>query len=251
MGWRSTRQIEQDVWIQDQTTPPFHYYLTREDKADITLTSPATKEDTTVNVSAGHGFTGTGEYIIIQEGDLYFQELVAGVSTNEITLSNPLSASFSTNAVVIRGSIEMNINGSVTPQEFIFWKRGGIPVDIQRARITIWNAAAAGDDGKFGDLTVLTNGVRIKKVNTIDQGLGNYKANSDFREFGGNVEYTSKAGGGGTYAVDVCMQIKESYGIVIRVEPDNPDKIIATVRDNLSTLNRLRIAILGQYTLGE
>lgn len=240
-----------DVHIQDQHTPPFQYYLMREDKTDITITSPVSKGDTVISVSAGHGFTAGGEYMVIMENDLYIQSKVISISTNDITIQGSVGNDFTTGATVLRGSIEMNIDGS-TPVDFVFNMRQGItPIDIQYANITIWNNAAAGDDGKFGDLGALTNGLRVIKENLIDQGLGTYRTNSDFREFGGVVTYNPRSGGGGNFGVDITFDIKKAYGVVIRIDPKVPDIFKGSVRDALQTLDRVRISIMGQYTLGE
>ena len=140
----------------------------REDKTDITLTSAVTKGDTVISVSSGHGFTGAGEYIVIMENGYFIQTKVVSVATDDITIQNETGNAFTTGATVIRGSIEMNVDGS-TPVEFQFnMRQSTIPIDIQYIHVTIWNDATAGDDGKFGDLTALTNGLRAVKENDID-----------------------------------------------------------------------------------
>jgi hypothetical protein len=245
------RKSEIDVFIQDQDSPPFQYYLMREDKTDITLTSPVSKNDTVVSVSAGHGFTATGEQIVIMENGLWIQTEVKSVATNDITLVSPSGVAFTTGATVIRGVIDMNVDASGAEQEFVFNMRQSIiPIDVQCAHIIIWNVSVAGDDGKFGDLAALTNGVRFLKANTVDQNLGVYKSNSDFREFGAGVEYTDKSGAG-TYAVNMVFRLKETYGIVIRIDPRTTDILKAVVRDKLDTLNRFRVSVIGQLTVGE
>ena len=247
-----SNQREIDVWIQDQTTQPIHYYLMNELKSDITLTAPISKGDSTFSVSSGHGFTAGGEFIAIWEDDRYLQQEVTAVATDDITVGVTAPYPFSTNAIVIRGDIEMNVNGSVTPVNYQFFKRSGVPVDIQDIHITIWNAAAQGDDSLFGDLAELTNGVYgYKETDTVNGNLGVYKSNSQFREYGAEVTYNDRSGGGGNYGVDVHFDTKVHYGIVIRFDPDNTEKLWMTVRDNLSTLVRFRISVLGQSTLGE
>jgi hypothetical protein len=248
----STTSNALDVSLQDTTSPPFQYFLMREDKTDITLTSAVTKGDTVIAVSVGHGFTAGGEYMVIMENDLYLQTKVMSVSTNDITIQNEVGNDFTTGATVIRGVIEMDVDGSSTPVDFIFNMRQGVtPIDIQAVVVSIWNAAAAGDDGKFGDLTALTNGIRFVKENAIDQGLGTYRTNSDFREFGAVVEYNPRSGGGGNFGVDVIFDVKKTYGVVLRIDPAIPEIFKGTVRDALQTLDRVRVSIMGQYTVGE
>lgn len=250
--FKGSSQKEIDVWIQDQTTQPVHYYLMNELKSDITLTAPISKGDSIFSVSSGHGFTAGGEFIVIMEGDLIIQQAVTAVATNDITIGETAPYNFSTNAVVIRGDIEMNVNGSVTPVNYQFYKRSGVPVDIQVIHMTIWNAAAQGDDADFGDITALTNGVyAYKETDTVNGNLGVYKNNSEFREFGAEISYNDRSGGGGNYGVDIHFHVKDHYGVVIRFDPDNNEKLWVKIRDNLSSLDRLRVAVIGQLTLGE
>lgn len=247
------KQKEIDTFIQDQDSPPFQYYLMREDKTDIKLTTTNTMCTNIVHVSAGHGFvTGTGQYISIFERGKWYQSEVITVTVNQLTLHKEVPYTFTTDAVVVRGVIDMNVDASGADQLFIFQMRqSNIPIDIQHAHVTIWNAAAAGDDGKFGDLGALTNGLRLAKKNYLNLPLGKYRTNSDFREYGAEVGYNDKSGGGGNYGVDVRFDIKKIYGIVIRVNPRTDDYIVCKISDKLDTLERLRVSIMGQYTVGE
>lgn len=250
--FRTSKQVEIDTWIQDQTTQPIHYFLMNEIKNDITLTSAVSKGDSVISVSAGHGFTAGGEFIALWEDDRYMQQEVESVSTNDISIGTEAPYPFTTNAVIIRGSVDMNVNGSVTPVQYQYYKRSGLPIDFQRIHITIWNDAAQGDDGSFGDLTALTNGIRAwKDTDTYNGNLGVFKNNSDFRDYGGAISYNDKSGGGGNYGIDVCFQLKEHYGIVVRFDPDNTEKFIVEIRDDLTDLDRLRISLMGQVTIGE
>lgn len=239
-----------DVYINDQTTPPIQYYLMREDKTDITLTSAIVTGDDIINVSSGHGFTATGEFVAVFDNNRFMQCKVKAVNTNAISLQIPATHDFSEASVVVRGSIGMNVNGSITPQEFVFnLRRCIVPVDIDTYIIKIVHATEA-DDSKFGNITALANGVLFRKQNDLRQNLGNYQANSDFKEFGASVEYTSKAGGG-AYGTSIVSDIRNTYGVVIRVRPNDNEILEAIVRDDLSSFSKLRISVLGQYTMGE
>jgi hypothetical protein len=238
------------VALQSQTSPPFQYYLMREDKTDITLTSPASVDDTVVSVSAGHGFTAAGEHIVIMENNAYAQERVKAVSTNDITITSPLDNPFTTGATVIRGSIDMNVNGSVSPADFVFnLRQAEIPIDITKA-IIVMRHATDGDDSKFGDLGELANGLNFRRNNGIIQGYGNYQSNGDFFEFGAGVEYTPKAGAG-AFSTNITFNIESGFGVALRMNPKNPDIFTGIVNDNLTGLSRLHVSLLGQYTIGE
>lgn len=239
-----------DVFIQDQTTPPIQYYLMNELKTDITLTSDIAVDDTVISVSAGHGFTGTGEYMVIRSGQSYIQSKVISVATNDITIQIPSNQIYTVaNTEVLRGNIEMNVNGSVTPVVFRFPATGTEPVDIKTIIVNI-HSNTASDDSKFGDLVALTNGLLARKIDNLITNLGIFIRNGDFREYGANINYTDKAGGG-DFSTVVTFDMLEIYGVVIRLDPTTNDQFTALVQDNLSTLTRVRISVMGQITTGE
>lgn len=251
MSNKTSSQKEIDVFIQDQTTPPFHRYFMTEDKTDITLTSGITKDDTVINVSAGHGYTAGGEYMLINYGDIFQQSKVVSVATNAITIASPVCCDLPiTGTQIIRGSIEMNINGEVTP--VVFYCRPGInarPIDIQYLHVFMRDASD-GDQSTYGGLSALTNGSFVRFTNGINQNLGIYKTNADFVQFGGTAVYNDKAPSG-EYSQDFSFNLKETYGVVLRLDSSDNGVLSFTVQDNLTGLIQHRVTATGQLTLGE
>lgn len=250
-GFEHNRQKEIDSWSQDQSTPPFHRYFMTEDKTDITLTSPVTKDDTVINVSSGHGFTGGGEYILINYGDYIQQSKVISVATDAITIGAPIGMDLPTVGVqIIRGVIDMNVDGATTPTTFYCrLGAGATPVDVQHLHVFMRHSGDA-DASKYGDLAALTNGIFVRKEDGIDQNLGVYKTNQDFIEFGATSSYNDKAPAG-QYSSDFSFCVKQIYGVVLRLDPRENGILKVIVRDNLSTLLSHRITATGQQTLGE
>ena len=244
-----------DVFVQDQTSPLFQYFLIREQKTDITLTSPISQDDTVINVSSGHGFTGRagtpGEYITIFENNRYFQQQVVSVSTDALTLEYPVDTDYTVaGASVIRGNNLLNVNGSVTPVNFDMTIRDfTIPIDISGIILTMFHTATA-DDGKFGGIAELTNGVWFRKGDGFDFNLGNYRNNQDFKNVGGVPEYTAK-GPAGSNATSVTFDLKRIFGQVIRMDARDADTFCAQVRDNLTGLDSFIFSLIGSYTEGE
>ena len=247
---------EFDVVIQDSTSPLFQYFLMRELKDDIDLTAPVVVGAETIDVSAGHGFTGAaGEQIVLFENNVYTQLKVVSVLTNEITVEHPITNAFTVaGATVIRGNILMNVDGDASPTEFKLELRDfTIPIDISKVIITMQHGAKVPDDGKFGGLAALANGVFFKKMNDSTFSLGNYTMNQDFKDTGGKVVYTAKAPGG-TNATDIVFDIKETFGQVIRLHPAITDMIVALIRDDISAsadMDKMTASIIGSYTEGE
>jgi hypothetical protein len=240
-----------DASIQDQNSPPIRYYLMNEEKSDITLTSPVAINDTVINVSASHGIT-VGKWLSIFYLNFYIQVQVTNVATNAITIDRPLAYTFPVSGtMIVRGIIDMNIDAS-TPFVFQCLLRTFTqPIHINKVLVII-NSSADGDDSKFGGITALTNGVYLRKETNIGyyQSLGLFKNNADFREYGGIIEYSSKAPSG-SYGVNVTFQMNHQtgFGVVYMIENIKGDSIKLTLRDNLSTLTRFRTVLIGHYTV--
>ena len=253
-------QREIDVHIQSQTSQLFQYFLMNEQKTDITLTTSISMDDEVINVSAGHGFTGvSGEYIVIRIGDIFTQSKVIGVVTNAITIEMPIPVGIPITAGVMRGNINMNVDGSLTPVDFKYTSNccgsedAQIPIDIGTVIITMQHGANVPDDGKFGGLGALTNGIYFRKENGERLNLGNYITNQAFKDVGADVEYTQKAPAG-TYATNITFDIERIFGQVVRVNPRTDDFILARVRDDIDAgagMAKMSISLVGSFTSGE
>jgi hypothetical protein len=248
-----------DIFIQDQTTPPFQFYLMTEDKTDIGTVNPIAKGDITFTATSGHGFTAVTapyDYMMIWENGGFEQLKVINVAGDIITVNVPFGNSFSTNSVIVRGKIDLNGNGSVTPIQAYFRMFGPNatePIDIIGGKVTMLHNSA-GDRSKYGDQVPLINGQGTyftKSVNNIvTLNLGDYQDNQDFEEFGWDISFDDKAGGG-DFSTVATIDVKNIYGIALRLNPLTDDFFCAVIRANLTGLNRHRFILYGQYTLGE
>jgi len=246
-----------DVYLQDQTTPPFHFYIMREDKIDIGLTAPVLKDDTVLNLTAGHGFTYPAiplDYLVIWENGIYEQVKIINVTANQITIDVPSPVAFSINAVLIRGKIDLDLDGSGTPINAYFRFYGPdaeIPIDIIGVQVSMLHGSAS-DRSKYGNLAGLLDGksTYFRHINGVTVNLGSYQNNQDFEEFGWDVAFDDKAGGG-NFATTCTMDIKQKYGVAKRINPRTNDSMCVTVRGDLRGLNRHRVCVYGQYTQGE
>lgn len=244
-------KTRKDVSVQDQYTAPFKFTCIRYDKEDITLTAPAIIDANKVAVSAGHGFN-INDDIVLYENGLFNQSIVTAVNTNEITLHNYLDKTYSLAAKVIRGNRFMNVNGSLeAPVEFKFkCFENTRPIDLYKLVLCFQSGTNKPDDGNFGGITAITNGLIIRrKINGYRSNFGCYRMNKDFKDYGAYINYTEK-GAGGTYGTDVDISIKD-YGVAVRVGFSLLDETVILVRDNLTSLSLFTMSILGHYTLGE
>ena len=109
------------------------------------------------------------------------------------------------------------------------------------------------DDGKFGGISALTNGMYFRKENGERVNLGNYISNQSFKDVGAFVEYTQKAPAG-TYATNITFDVENIFGQVIRVNPRTNDFILARVRDDQNSgagMAKMSISLVGSFTSGE
>lgn len=248
-----------DVNIQSQTSNLFQYYLTDEQKTDITLTSAVSPGDEVINVSSGHGFTGaSGEVLVIRIADQFEQVGVVSVATDAITVDIPIAKTYTVDdTTVVRGNINMNVDGSSTQVLFEYTNDSSlgasVPVDISKVAITIQHGSNVPDDGKFAGITALTKGLYFRKFNGVINNLGNYTKNSDFREVGGIITYSDKAPAG-TNGTNIIFDIEGIFGQVIRLDPNVSDVLCAVVRDDLSAsagISGMTISLIGSFTRGE
>lgn len=247
-----------DVSIQSSTNDLFQYLLMRELKTDIVLTQPIAVDDEEVHVSSGHGFVGIttspGENIVVRNGDVYFQLEVKSVTADIITLAEPSVKAFPVAGTsVIRGNVLLSIDGSAGI-DFKFGFNDDLtavtPIDLQFVVLVFQSGATEPDDGTFGGLPALVNGMLLRKRNHEIVSFGNYKTNKDFRDVGGEIDYTSKAPSG-SYGTVVTIDIERKFGQVKRIDPRTGDYVFARLRDTLGALDLFTIALLGSYTSGE
>ena len=251
---------EIDTNAQSQTSPLFQYFLMDEQKTDITLTAPISEDDEIINVSPGHGFTAVaGEYIVVRDGDVFTQKKVISVNVNAITVDMPIANNIPDTAEVIRGNINMNVDGSSAPVDFKYSsnccgsQNPQIPIDLGTIIITMQHGTNQPDDGRFGGITALTKGMYFRKMNGGRVNLGNYINNQAFKDVGAEVEYTLKAPAG-TNATNITFDIETIFGQVVRMDPRLDDFALAKVRDDISSsagMNKLTISLVGSFTSGE
>ena|SRR4030067_1935368 len=154
----------------------------------------------------------------------------------------------------------MNVNGSVTPVEWILGASVYPSVDIIITHISILIADGSVSHGKFGAIAALTNGFDLR---VVQEGVDTYLyqnikttgqmliASGMFSPYGdGASAYIIPNFLGTSDGVIVRMDIKDFFpGIQggIRLGRSSKNKIVATVKDNLSTLDDFKMTFFG-YT---
>jgi hypothetical protein len=238
------------VNICESHHPIFQYFLMRELKTDIILTSDVNINDSIINVSAGHGFS-IGEYIVLWSVIGFIQFKVKNVDVNAITVDAPCPVSFFiTETKVIRGTIEMNLDfDTIGEKDYVFKTYNMIKrLEIMTVIITMRHLLPA-DDGKFGGIAALSKGILFRSTNQINANLGVYANNQDFKDRGANVSYTDSAPAG-TYSTEIKFEIQDSFKQCIEIDSQKDEYLYAKLRDDLSDLNLMHISLIGSFTEG-
>lgn len=238
--------------IQDQTTPPWVGFFVQ-NISPFSLAIP-TQESTlttiyrTATLTAGHGLI-TGDQIILIDtvASRTFYAFVTNVATNVVTVDKPIDHAFPVTAVCSKVTRNMNVNGAVTPQIYSATPIG-VPADLYGINI-LMGTSTSPDDGKFGGLAKLTNGVCIRVINGENRTIGCAKTNGEMRSFGSANNPYSDKGSGGTYGVNIYIPIRNEWGVPLRIQPGGYIQTI--VQDDISGLTDAYMTYVGQYTSGE
>lgn len=233
-----------DVTLQDQTTP---VRALRFFKAlgSLTLAATVTPGARQLTVTDATGVLA-GHVLCFKQNGRQFQPTVlsiAGAPTLEI--DSPFDYAFTAAANVTYGSMALNVDGSSTPVVFAVGAAPGTRLDITQVRIALTDNAEM-DDGKFGGITALTNGLVLQHYTpSATYHIGNAKTNGDLRLFCSG-EYASKAPSGSYGFIAVChFGGQDNAGVVLRLNGTAGDQIRMVVQDNLTALATAHAIAIG------
>ena len=233
-----------DVNVQDQTTDVVDLKLCNHLNT-ISLAVNASLDDTVITLTAGHSIVA-GDTICLKEGTRFYQAQALSVAVNDITVDQPLDFAFTTSASGYRGSADMNVDGSTTPVIFKIEPPDGVKWDIVRFILVLRDATAM-DDGKFGGLTALTNGIVIRKINGTWKNIFNAKTNGDFGLRNFDATYIDDTlGPSGEYGFRTRRTFggQNKNGVVIRLDGED-DSFQLIVQDDLTGLTFMEAVAQG------
>jgi len=167
-----------------------------------TLNSAATEGDTSISVADTTGFIVGDELKLEEDGEveigLMTITVVAAGTPGTLTLDRPLGNDYTTAAVVTEVISEMAVSGTLaSPEAFEITAPPGSVWQITRIIFSIVDNLAP-DDGKFGGMAALTNGVVIRATTAAGRTVtfGNWKTNGDMKLDMYDVGYSDKAPAG-------------------------------------------------------
>lgn len=232
-----------DVAVQDQTSDIVDYFLCREIQG-LTLAQNVVLDSYDIVVTDSTGVV-VGTYVCVQEGTRAFQAQILSINANTLTVDTPADFAFTTSALIANRTPDLNVDGSGTVEIASLFPIGTAKWDITRI-IMDMSCISAPKDNLFGDLTALTRGVVIRKSNGIHHTIFNAKTNAELKERMYDVDYTTVVGQG----VDgvKCRRSfagQDKNGVVIRLDPENNEKLEILVQDDLTGLSKFRIVAQG------
>lgn len=238
----------QDVAIQDQTTEIVDLFVFRQD-GTFTLTNPVAVDDITFQTAQAASLS-PGMIVCFQEGTKFMQASVLSVSAPTVTIDTPFDYAFTTSGGCSYGIKNMNVNGSVTPQIFKVSPgnlQDGVKWDICRMIFSMTDDLAM-DDGKFGGIPALANGIVVRVKDGFTKNIFNAKTNGDLAKRMYDIAYIDATlGPGGLYGLRGRRSFNglDKNGVVIRLSADTNDEFQVIIRDNLTALSSFEMVIQG------
>lgn len=238
------------VCVQDQVTETQDAFFNQEVSSFTLAIDTVESGQTTLNyaftATGGHGIAIANEVLLLDVvGDRALQAVVINVVGDVITIDRPIDNVYP--AATALGRIvtsNMNVVGSLaTPQIFTF--RAGVDaVDVTRILITMIGGSSTMDDGKFGNIAALTNGIVLRIFNGLHKTIFNFKTNSEIKQFCYDVQYSENAPAGDSgLTARITFGGQDKHGVVLRVS--GTDVIQWIVQDDLGGLNSMKASIQG------
>lgn len=193
-----------------------------------------------------------GDMIDMRNGSVHVHmyRKIVSISGNNVTIDSGIDFALVDGSAIEQTSFNMAVDGSVTPQVFTMKPRGTENIDITRLLVQMIDGTAM-DDGKFGGLSALTNGVHIRR--NIDNGssyqtLAIWRSNKDLKEDMFNVEYSDKAPAG-QFGLNGRWTLLES-GAILNLDASNDEFMELVVQDDLTGLIDFQVKMQGHFEHG-
>lgn len=239
-----------DVAIQDQASELLSLFL-GDIKDTVTVLTNTAKNDVSLDVETTGHTPIVGEFVCLQEDKKITQAeivTVTPIAGNQYTLgiSIPLDYAYTVAGGCTILNVDMNVDGT-TPVTFQVKPTAGTKWDITRM-MTSMVLSSAGDDGLYGNIAALTNGTYYRKEDSGESNnLFNAKENADYALEGYDTSYPLRSGGGGSHGFRsrITFAGQNKQGVVIRLDGDLGDSFTATVRDDLTLINKFRTKVQG------
>lgn len=243
-----------DVNIQDQVTPPVDFFFTQIKGAPTTVGVVTVIDTYDVTVASAAGCS-VGDYVGIFNADnpsdnrAYFGTILS-INVDTVTLDTPLDFAFQIGDTFACFSRDISdANGSVTPEIFKIEVGSGATqsIDINRLMISFLTDGAV-NLASFGDLTELTRGCVLRRVNGYINNIWNVKSNGEIANL--SFDYTpftalNPAQGQDGAKFRYTLNGQDKHGVAVRLNPGDSLELI--IQDDLTALQQFRIIAEGHF----
>jgi hypothetical protein len=243
-----------NVNVQDQTSPPLDLYFQQAIGAPTQLTNSVAIDDNTMTVDSVANIS-VGNYVGVFCricGRFYFGTVLA-VNGLVVTLDTPFDYAFMAGENVISTTIDLAVDGTLAdPSIFIIAGPRGeteFSIDITRINISIVSSDPP-DDGKFGGIDALTNGIVLRRKDGDIRNIWNCKDNATLGILSGiDTVYSQRTVPQGSYGTKsrISYAGQEKHGVAIRLYPG--DFLQLLVQDPLSALTSFKIMAQGHIVV--
>lgn len=239
-----------DVIVQDNNSRAFSLILFQHE-GDLTLSTEYNKGDYIITVNDATGVS-VNDVICIKEGIHLYQGIVLNIATNTLTLTKPIQNTFSANSKICYGNSNLSLASGTLASPVIFeLGMDGFSKEIEWDITSLSLIAADNstiDFSKFIGTSAISNGILLTFSNTESYNILNWRSNLDLFRYTSEVDiYDSSIGGAGLYVLHAVIN-REDYGTTPRLKAQTGDKLIASVRDNITATSYLYIILHGHFT---
>jgi len=221
-----------------------------------TIASAVTAGDTSITVASAVGFA-VGNYIHIINAagtvDENVHPKITAIAGAVLTLDRPLDNAYAIGDSVYLTVLDMSTTAGTlaAPQTYIMAPLPGHTWHITRILIEMTHGTA-GDNGLFGDLPELTNGVVLRRYDGLTGATSTFtiwRNNSDIVTDMFDVVYSARSGGGGAYGTN-CRGTFTNAGAIVYLNGTDGDRMEVLVQDDITGLTSFRIKAQGHYEDG-
>ena len=235
------------VNIQDQHSRALDLKFLRATGIPTALSVASVEDTINITIDDTTGFVDGNIVGIFQpNGPFYFGKQIGAPVGNVIILDTPLDFAFDAGVGVLSASDNMAVDGSGTTQIFQIGsarRETTIELDITRFTGYIQDGSSM-DDGQFGGISALTNGIVLRIKDGSFTNLWNVKTNGEFGLLCYDTSYTDKAPAGSfgfrfrnTYAGP------SKHGVTIRLLPGETLELL--IQDDLTDLEVFNMMAQG------
>lgn len=235
------------VYVQDQTTPLLAVPFLQE-RTTATLSVDTVVNEYTVHLESGHGALA-GEVIELANADGFMQAVIITPNATNVVVDTAINDTYLVGETTITISkVDMNVDGSVTPQVFSVLPGPNQAGDLVRV---IFEMRGTNDMtfSTFGPIPKLTRGCLLR----VNNGDGTYRNILNFKDCGDWIEHSydhtffpNNGGGIRAFTSRLTWGGASKHGVVVRVEGTRGESLELVVQDDLSVAALTRFHMIAQ-----